>query len=96
MSAKNRVPRLYQAADGEALHAIFVTAVREIGRHHYNDQQILAWAASAPDPSDYTERAQDGRVLLVATDDQDVPIAYIDLEADGPHRPSVLSARPGG
>jgi putative acetyltransferase len=75
--------REYKSADAEALHAIFVRAVREIGRRDYSDAQVGVWAARAPDPSEYTERAQDGRVLLVATDDQDIPIAYIDLEADG-------------
>jgi len=75
--------RLFMPADAEALHSIFVRAVLETGRRHYNDEQVRAWAANAAEPSEYVERAQDGRVVFVATDDLDIPIAYIDLEADG-------------
>jgi putative acetyltransferase len=75
--------RLFKPADAEALHSIFVSAILETGRRHYNDEQVRAWAANAADPAEYVERAQDGRVVFVATDDQDIPLAYIDLEGDG-------------
>jgi putative acetyltransferase len=45
--------------------------------------QLGAWAPEAPDPEHYRARAADGRLLLVAVDEDDAPLAYGDLEADG-------------
>jgi putative acetyltransferase len=75
--------RLFKPEDAQALHTIFVSAVLETGRRDYNDEQVRAWAANAADPAEYVARSLDGRVVFVATDDQDIPVAYIDLEADG-------------
>ena len=75
--------RTYQRGDGQHLNEIFVAAVRQTGRHGYSAEQVEVWARAADDEADYDERAADGRILLVATDDNDRPVAYGDLEANG-------------
>jgi putative acetyltransferase len=75
--------RVYEPADAEGLSAVFQEAVRRTGRCAYSEEQVMAWAAAGPDPAEYDGRAADGRVLLVAVDEQNRPIAYGDLEADG-------------
>lgn len=75
--------RPFQREDAAALHWIFVSAVREVGSRHYSEQQVRVWSESAADAAEYLERAQDGRLILVAADEHDVPVAYIDLEPDG-------------
>lgn len=41
------------------------------------------WAPHPPDAAKFATRATDGRILLIATDASDEPIAYADLEATG-------------
>jgi putative acetyltransferase len=57
--------------------------VHQIAAPHYSHAQVRAWAPEAPDPERYRARAADGRLLLVAVDAGDAPLAYGDLEADG-------------
>jgi putative acetyltransferase len=75
--------RKYEPADAAHLNEVFCAAVRQTGRLAYSEQQVAVWAANAPDAAEYEERATDGRVLLVAVDDRDRPLAYADLEMDG-------------
>jgi putative acetyltransferase len=75
--------RAYKRGDGQPLSEIFLAAVRQTGLCGYSAQQVEVWARDAPEEADFEERAADGRILLVATDDNDRPIAYGDLEADG-------------
>lgn len=75
--------RPYGPGDGPHLSAIFFAAVHQTGRLAYSEQQVKVWAPAPHDPSEFDERAADGRLLLVATDANDLPIAYGDLEPDG-------------
>jgi len=75
--------RRYERGDGAQLKAIFCGAVLQTGRRGYSDQQVRVWASQAAEADEYDERAADGRLILVAVDEQNKPIAYIDLEQDG-------------
>jgi putative acetyltransferase len=75
--------RPYRAQDAEALAELFHAAIHGIARRHYSDEQVRAWAPRVPDAAVYQTRASDGRLLLVAAGEDDQPLAYGDLEADG-------------
>jgi putative acetyltransferase len=75
--------RAYAAGDAEALGALFYASVRQAGRRDYSAEQVAAWAPAPAPPERVHLRASDGRLLLVAIDAQNEPVAYIDLEADG-------------
>jgi len=75
--------RPYQPEDAPALVALFHAAVHEVARLYYSRAQVNAWAPRVPDPAQFRTRAADGRTVLVAVDDDDVPLAYGDLEEDG-------------
>lgn len=75
--------RPYKDEDAPALAGLFHAAVHGIARHHYSAAQVDAWAPAVPDPAPFRARAADGRLLLVAVDDEDAPLAYGDLKADG-------------
>ena len=75
--------RPFRSSDAGSLAKIFFAAIHEIARHHYSEAQVNAWAPVVPVPQRLVERGNDGRVLLVAVDDSDEPIAYGDLEPDG-------------
>jgi putative acetyltransferase len=78
--------RPYRPADGPALAAIVEAAVRRLGTQDYDARQADAWAARAPDAAGcdaLAALAADGRVLLVATDSRDAPLAFGDLEPSG-------------
>jgi putative acetyltransferase len=75
--------RPYRAADGPALSAIFDQAVRKLGARDYDGRQVAAWAARAPDAAGFDALAADGRILLVAADARDQPLAFGDLEPNG-------------
>jgi putative acetyltransferase len=65
------------------LAAIFFAAVRAVSHGDYTQAQIEAWAPEPPHPETFRERAADGRLLLVAVDKTDRPLAYGDLQPDG-------------
>jgi putative acetyltransferase len=75
--------RPFRPADAPALARIFHAAVHQIGRLHYSPEQRNAWAPALPNPERFLEQAADGRILLVAADDHDRPLAYGDLKQDG-------------
>ena len=75
--------RSFRPDDAVALARIFHAAVHQVARLHYSHEQIEAWAPAVPDPQRYLARGADGRILLVAADDSDQPLAYGDLEKDG-------------
>jgi putative acetyltransferase len=75
--------RRYEAGEGGTLKAIFTDAILRTGLRGYSEQQVRAWASRAAEAHEYDERAADGRLLLVAADEQNRPIAYGDLERDG-------------
>jgi putative acetyltransferase len=75
--------RRYRPEDAQALADIFYRSVSELGPRHYAAEEVAAWAADAPDAEDMRVRGADGRAVLLVVDDQDRPIAFGDLEADG-------------
>lgn len=75
--------RLYRDDDAEALSALALAAIHEVGSHGYSPQQIAAWAARHPGPARYRERVAGGHVIFVAVDGEDIPVAYALLEPDG-------------
>ncbi|HEX8625676.1 MAG TPA: GNAT family N-acetyltransferase [Allosphingosinicella sp.] len=75
--------RPFRPEDAPALARIFHAAVQRVGGLHYSLEQVNAWAPAVPSPEGFLERAADSRTLLVAADDDDRPLAYGDLEANG-------------
>lgn len=75
--------RKYHPGDAAYLVAIFYNSVRQIGSRYYDKNQVEAWAPVLADPTGWINRAMDGRITIVAVDDDDKPIAYGDLEMDG-------------
>jgi putative acetyltransferase len=75
--------RRYERADSEQLRGIFTNAILQTARGGYSEEQVRTWAAQAAEAHEFDERAADGRLLLVAVDEQNKPIAYGDLEQDG-------------
>ena len=75
--------RPFRKDDAPALAQIFYSAIHEVASAHYSEEQVNAWAPAVPSEERFVARGTDGRTLLVAVDDRDVPIAYGDLEADG-------------
>jgi putative acetyltransferase len=75
--------RSFRPGDAPALARIFHAAVHQLGGLHYSPEQVEAWAPAVPAPERFLERGADGRILLVAADESDRPLAYGDLETDG-------------
>ena len=75
--------RPYRPDDAPALAALFHAAVHGIAGNHYSQAQVNAWSPAVPDPERFRRRGADGRLLLVAVDSADAPLAYGDVEADG-------------
>jgi putative acetyltransferase len=75
--------RPFRPEDAPALARIFHAAVHQIAGLHYSLEQLNAWAPMVPSPERFLERGDDGRMLLVAVDNSDQPLAYGDVEADG-------------
>jgi putative acetyltransferase len=75
--------RPFKDEDASVLPEIFFSAVREVASAHYSREQIHAWAPEKPPAERFLQRAHDGRILVVAVDDGDVPVAYGDCERDG-------------
>ena len=75
--------RGYQPRDAADLAEVFYRSVREAALADYTPAQVEAWLPARPDASLMARRAGDGRLVLVAVDDDDRVVAYIDLEPDG-------------
>jgi putative acetyltransferase len=63
--------------------ALFFDAVRRAGRRDYSQAQVEASAPAIPHKAWFEARAKGGRLILVAVDEVDEPIAYGDLEPNG-------------
>lgn len=74
--------RPFEADDAEGSAALFHASVHQIGIRDYSAEQVSAWSPAVPDPRDYIRCSLDGRVFLVAVDDDGKPVGYGDLEAD--------------
>ena len=75
--------RSFRPADANVLVDIFHQAVHAIGRSDYSQAQVEAWSPKPMNPDSFLERVSDGRSVFVAVDDQDKPIAFIELELNG-------------
>jgi putative acetyltransferase len=75
--------RPYEPDDAARLAAVFFAAVRRTGLRDYSPAQVEAWAPTVPDPAEVDARAGDGRLVLVAVNAANEPVAYGDLEATG-------------
>lgn len=75
--------RPFKPADAPLLANLFYQAIHTIAARHYSEAQVNAWAPAVPAAERFVLRGTDGRSLLVAVDDQDLPLAYGDLEKDG-------------
>ena len=75
--------REYREDDCTDVTAIFVNAVTVTGLRGYSPEQVSVWAASGASDDATRERCGDGRLVLVAVDENDRAIAFTDLEDDG-------------
>ncbi|HLW71370.1 MAG TPA: GNAT family N-acetyltransferase [Candidatus Binataceae bacterium] len=75
--------RCYESKDAAFLGAVFFAAVRTAGLRDYSQAQVEAWAPAMPDSASFEARAKDGRLILVAVNEADEPIAYGDLKLNG-------------
>ena len=75
--------RAYEPRDAADLAGVFFRSVRQVALSDYTPAQVKAWAPE-PRTAGWAHReASDGRLVLVAANADDRPVAYIDLEPDG-------------
>ena len=74
--------RHYRESDAAALCLIFFRAVREVGPAKYDDGQVRAWAHDVPDAAAWDKRMHANETFVAVRDD-DVPVGWIEMEADG-------------
>lgn len=75
--------RPYRAQDAAALSDLYVRSISGLAPKHYAPEQVAAWSGEAATPEENHDKCSDGRLVLVAVNESDQPLAYIDLEADG-------------
>jgi putative acetyltransferase len=75
--------RVATTEDTEALAAIYRAAVEGTRDRSYSPQQVRAWLSLAPTPDQLASLMTDGRLRLVATDEEDQPVGFVDLKPDG-------------
>jgi putative acetyltransferase len=74
--------RPYEAGDAVALSDLYTRSVLHFGPCAYTSDQVNAWAA-ASSPEKVTRRCADGRLVLVAMDENGQYLGFGDLENDG-------------
>jgi putative acetyltransferase len=75
--------RNYRAEDAIFLAHLYRRSVTVLGRRDYSLRQVAVWASRRAEPAHFHRLIADGRTRLVAVDDQDRPMAFVDLEKDG-------------
>jgi putative acetyltransferase len=75
--------RAYEQRDAADLADVFFRSVREVATSDYAPTQVRAWAPERRTPEQADQWAGDGRLVLLATDENDRAVAFIDLESDG-------------
>jgi putative acetyltransferase len=75
--------RTYRREDAAGVADVFYRSVREVARSDYTDDQVRAWVPGRWDAEQEHRRSGDGRLVLVAADERDRVVAFIDLEPDG-------------
>jgi putative acetyltransferase len=75
--------RAYDPRDAADLADVFFRSVRQVALSDYTAAQVRAWAPE-PRTAEWAHgEASDGRLVLVAANADDRPVAYIDLEPNG-------------
>jgi len=75
--------RTYEPRDAAAITNIFPESVRGLAGQYYTTEQVEAWAGRAGSIEQVAKRCGDGRIVLVATVQNDTPIAFADMEMNG-------------
>jgi putative acetyltransferase len=75
--------RAYEPRDAAGVADVFYRSVREVARSDYTDDQVKAWVPGPLNVEQGHLRSSDGRLVLVAAEEQDRVVAFIDLEPDG-------------
>jgi putative acetyltransferase len=75
--------RVYDPRDAADLADVFFRSVRQVALSDYTADQVWAWATEPRTAEWAHAEASDGRLVLVAADEDDRPVAYIDLEPNG-------------
>jgi putative acetyltransferase len=75
--------RSYSQSDAAKLSELYVSSIQGLAPRDYSPEQLAAWAGEAATPEENHAKCSDGRLVLVAVDERDEPLAYIDLEMDG-------------
>lgn len=75
--------RSFEDGDAEALAQLGRAAIGAIGPEAYSEEQIEAWLSNFAGPDVYQTQADAGTQIFIATDDDDVPVAYAMLELTG-------------
>ncbi|MFY0310317.1 GNAT family N-acetyltransferase [Leisingera sp. D0M16] len=75
--------RQFKAGDTAALAEVFRSAVHGIASRFYSPEQINAWCPGPPPAAAIGQKLSDGRAAWVAVDEEEAPVAFIDLESDG-------------
>lgn len=75
--------RPYRDSDAERLAEIALAAITAIGSHAYAPEQVRAWAGRHGGAQMYRRRAAEGHLIFVASDGDDMAVAYALLEPDG-------------
>jgi len=75
--------RNFQQQDSPALAKIYRRSVEQLAAGFYLPQQINVWLDHAPSAERISRIYSDGRQALVATDQQDQPVGFSDLESSG-------------
>ncbi|MGY6698013.1 MAG: GNAT family N-acetyltransferase [Roseinatronobacter sp.] len=75
--------RNFKPDDSASLASIFHEAVRAVGRKDYSQAQVEVWSPQPVPPDKFLARVSDGRSVFVAVNENDKPIAFIELEENG-------------
>lgn len=75
--------RSFEEGDAEALAELGRAAIGAIGPDAYSEEQVEAWLSNFAGPEVYQAQADAGTQIFIATDDDEVPVAYAMLEQTG-------------
>jgi putative acetyltransferase len=75
--------RAYEQRDAADLAEVFFRSVRQVAISDYTPAQVSAWAPERRTAEWSHQWASDGRLVLLATNENDRAVAFIDLEPDG-------------
>ncbi|MBL4857699.1 MAG: GNAT family N-acetyltransferase [Erythrobacter sp.] len=75
--------RSFEEGDAEALAELGRAAIGAIGPDAYSEEQVEAWLSNFAGPEVYQAQADAGTQIFIATDDDQLPVAYAMLEQTG-------------